>query len=121
MIHSQKPEEIILSAPVRKQHAKSGLIYDRILLLTDCALYSIKDGRQIQRRIPLTSIKGVTARSDGPNQFKILVANEHDYIFDSQHCEAIFAALKLACQDCNGQNLPFYTDSQDVVKAKNLR
>ena len=67
----------------------------RTLLLTNCFLYNIKDKDDIQRKIDVENIKGVTkSTKKGCTQFAVHVNAEYDYLYESDFRVNIFDALK---------------------------
>eukprot|EP01084_Bolivina_argentea_P194549 333819_1 len=55
---------------------------ERLFVLTDKAVYNIKSGKIIKRRIPLSDIGSIT-KSSVSTEFTINVPSEYDYRFDA--------------------------------------
>ena len=77
-------------------------------MVTNKAVYNIKNRTEIQRSISLEKLKGVTIGTQaGNDQFIIHVIDEYDYLFRSKDKrQEIINAMKFAYFKLKKQNLP---------------
>lgn len=92
---TKNSEQLFFSCAVQKFNRKD-VRQDRVLLLTDKALYNIKK-TSIKRRIDLNEIKGITTSSCG-TEFVLHVPSEYDYRYSSaMHRDRVIAFLRKFC------------------------
>merc|ERR1719412_2104554 len=91
-------EKVVLSVKLVKIN-KRGKEQNRILLLTDKALYNLKpkEIRKCQRRIDLEKVASVTT-STTSQEFAIHIPEEYDYRFKSDKKDRITVVLAELCQ-----------------------
>ena len=80
---------------------------ERILLLTNMGLHCVKKD-EIDRKIPISSIKALTKSLKNDLPFVVHVKREYDYHFDSPQRQQLFNALKEVFFNDNNKNLPVY-------------
>ena len=106
-LDTAKGEQVVFSCIVIKFN-RWNMKQERTFLLTNQYLYNIKKS-EVQRRIAVNSIKGVTKSLLANNtQFVIHIQNEYDYMFESDSRKEIFDALKYVFHQMHGFNLPIF-------------
>lgn len=90
-----KPETVLFSAEVRKNN-KRGKWQDRVLMITDKAMYNLlpKD-LSLKRRVPLEHMAAMTA-SKKSHEFVVHIPEEYDYRFESDKQSEIREVLSTA-------------------------
>ncbi len=80
----------------------------RVLLLTNSRIYNLK-GDKIQRKIAVSSIRGLTRSTKSGNlEFVVHVKDEYDYRFESEYRAEIFDAIKYTFWKTSGRNVPVF-------------
>ena len=110
-------ERVVLSVKLVKIN-KRGKEQNRILLLTDKALYNLKpkEIRKCQRRIDLEKIVSITL-SLTSQEFAIHIPEEYDYRYKSSYKLRIAAVLQELYKKKEGKNLSINRIAQDSMLA----
>mmetsp|Transcript_40952 Transcript_40952/g.65841 ORF Transcript_40952/g.65841 Transcript_40952/m.65841 type:complete len:524 (-) Transcript_40952:55-1626(-) len=110
-------ERVVLSMKLIKIN-KRGKEQNRILLLTDKALYNLKpkEIRKCQRRIDLEKIVSITV-SGTSQEFAIHIPEEYDYRYKSKQKERIATVLAELYKRKEGKKLAINRISQDSMLA----
>jgi len=98
-------ERVVMSLELVKIN-KRGKEQNRVLLLTDKALYNLKPKElsKCQRRIDIEKIGSITV-SETSREFAIHIPEEYDYRYKSQHKDRIAAVLSVLYRQKNGKKL----------------
>ena len=103
-----KKDEIVIFSCILEKRNRWGFSQERTLLLTNHALYNLKD-TEIKRRINVKSLKAITRSSIKDSlEFVVHVHNEYDYRYESELREQIFEAIKHTSFTVNKKNIPVY-------------
>jgi len=110
-------EKVVMSVKLVKIN-KRGKEQNRILLLTDKALYNLKpkEIRKCQRRIDLEKIVSVTVSSTS-QEFAIHIPEEYDYRYKSGHKDRIASVLSELYKRKEGKKLAINKIQQDSMLA----
>merc|ERR1712113_828158 len=110
-------ERVVLSVKLVKM-GKRGKEQNRILLLTDKALYNLKpkEIRKCQRRIDLEKIVSVTI-STTSQEFAIHIPEEYDYRYKSGYKDRIASVLAELYKRKEGKKLAIQKIQQDSMLA----
>jgi len=108
-------EKVVMSVMLVKIN-KLGKEQNRILLLTDKALYNLKpkEIRKCQRRIDLKNVVSVTI-SRTSQEFAIHIPKEHDYRYISVYKERIASVLAVHYKRKEGKELVINEIQQDSM------
>lgn len=111
-------ESIIFSCPIEKKN-NWGVWQERRLVITDHAMYNVKDGQAIQRRIRLNCINALSrcVHQEGLLQFVVHVRDEYDYHLRSLNADDltfIILQVETAYQNINKKDLPIYLVPEEL-------
>ena len=102
-----KPERetVILSTTLQRIN-RLGITQDRILLLTDKAMYDIspEDVSKCNRRAEFTKLVFIT-QSAIENLFVIHIREEREHIFQCENYEGIIIMIQKLYQHCTGKEI----------------
>merc|ERR1712154_318577 len=111
-------EKVVLSVKLIKIN-KRGKEQNRILLLTDKALYNLKpkEIRKCQRRIDLEKVVSVTVSTSASNEFAIHIPEEYDYRYKSASKDRISSVLAELYKRKEGKKLCISRIEQESMLA----
>lgn len=104
--------KLLFSGIVSKVN-KRYVVQNRILVVTDEAIYNIDtDTEQIYRRIPFTSLGGISVSQMRDGFFVIHVPDEYDYLYVSSYKTEIIKCIRDQYKKITGKNLSLYANNK---------
>jgi hypothetical protein len=109
----------ICPSTIHLQVNKKWKFQDRILLITESALYNLTTKFVIKRRVALADVKGLSLSTFADNFIVFHIPNEYDYVFTcSKKSEIVTVLTEVASSFSIALN---FSDSIDVtIKKKNV-
>jgi len=109
--------EVCFSAVVTKLN-KRNKMQERILVVTESALYNIDKNLGVKRRIPLSTIGGVSLSIFEDNFIIVHVPMEYDYLLITERKTELVTTLLQLYHRSTGQILPFTFSDKLELKGK---
>ena len=109
-------EKFLFSDEIYKKN-KFGFNQTRYCILTDNAIYNLKDKKKLKRRFDIAKLKGITVSVAKGSQEFVIHGNEqeHDYLFLSKNKFFIIYIVEKAFEKLRGKELDFiYTEASNL-------
>ena len=109
-------EEFLFSDEIYKKN-KFGFNQTRYCIITNIAIYNLKDKKKLKRRLDISKLKGITVSVAKGSQEFVIHGNEqeHDYLFLSKNKYVIIYIIEKAYEKLRGKELDFiFTESSNL-------